>query len=123
MIVLSIGFNFPRHLAVTDNAFTPFLIAGPANRASLCTSRNLAVEAIELVPFQWHFFLGVLLTDECFEVATEYQDRLLLARDRGQALVNPSEDGLLVYAELGRDFLSRIAQMSANNLRIESGHF
>lgn len=123
MIVRSIGFNFPRHITAADNTFTPFLISGPTDRTPLCTSWNLAFETVELVPFQCHFFLRVLLTNECFEITSKYQDRLLLAWDRDQTLVNPSEDGLLIYIEHGRDFFNRIAQMSANNLRVEASHF
>jgi len=123
VIVLLVGFNFPRHLAVANTTITSFCITGLRDCASLCTPWFLASEAVELMPFQRYFFLGVLLMDECFEVASKYQDWFFLTGDSDQAFRYPTKTGCLINTELFDNLVDSGAQMSGNNLGVESSHF
>jgi hypothetical protein len=118
-----VGFNFPCHLGVANTTFTPSGITGLGNCAPLSTPWSFAPETVELVPFQCHFFLRVLLANEQLEVTSKYENRFLLARDRGQTFRYPTKTGFLIDTKLLDNLVDPVAQMSANNLRIKSGHF
>ncbi len=122
MIVLSVGFNFPCHFGATNTTFSLFGITFLRNRTLLCSPRDLTFEAVKLMPFHRHFFLGVLLTNECFEVTTVNENWFLFTWDRRKTLSYPPQASLLIDPEHLHYFPYRIAHMSLNNLGIESGH-
>jgi len=76
VIVLSVWFNFLYHFTVANTAFTSFGITCLFDRTPLGTPWSLATEAVELISLELELPLGVLQPGECFEVVTEYQDRL-----------------------------------------------